>query len=431
MNVFLTFGGGKRNFVEAAKRLEIEAKDTQIFDTVICYFDKDLLKFKDFWEKHGQFINENPRLYGYAIWKPFLILHVLEKMNYGDKLFYADAGCQFDLDCENPKLLYEELLFCSKGQDVIATYSNSDRNMNKRDIIVQMNMTEHPLVNGPQIQTTTFILKKTERVMEFVRHWYGLCCDYHLIDDSPSITPNTSDYDEHRHEQSVFSLLLKKMDMYDPHNYEECNMEKVICLNRNRTGASYPACRVTGSMFYNFNNGDQYIGGTQIIHMSNLIRSINPEYIVETGFASARTCATMVQSCRVRPIQHYLVCDINYLDSSFQNYFAIMCPYIYFCTGSTQTIFTEAFLKEQFPTNKIDWVTIDGDQTYDGILHELTVLLPFVRKNGIIYVVGDQNTRPQLYQACNKFKELNRDKIVCYTDTIQNKRIEYYRPFFF
>lgn len=59
-------------------------------------------------------------------------------------------------------------------------------------------------------------------------------------------------------------------------------------------------------------------------------------------------------------------------------------------------------MKEQFPNNQIGWVTIDGNQTYDDIhdiLHELTVLLPFLMKNCIIYVVGDQNTRPQLNQA--------------------------------
>ena len=103
MSVFLTFGGGTNNFREAAKRLEKQAHATGIFDKVYCYLDEDLKTMNDFWSIHGSFVEKNPRLYGYAIWKPYLILKTLETMKDGERLFYADAGCEFDLDCENQK----------------------------------------------------------------------------------------------------------------------------------------------------------------------------------------------------------------------------------------------------------------------------------------------------------------------------------------
>ena len=430
MSVFLTFGGGKKNFHEAAKRLEKQAHATGIFDKVYCYLDEDLKTMNDFWSIHGSFVEKNPRLYGYAIWKPYLILKTLETMKDGERLFYADAGCEFDLDCENPKENYEKLVNYYKNQLVHASYCNLEKSMTKMDLIVQLSMKDHPEINTSQIQTTAFILTKCDKILEFVRLWYALCGNYHLINDMPSTIPNAPKYDEHRHEQSIFSILLKKMNFFQYFKGTERNpknnVESVICLNRNRSGVPFPACRVTGSPFYNFNDGDAFICGKQVIHMSNLIRSIEPEYIVETGFASGRTSATMVQSCRTKSIQNYVVCDNDYLKSPFQNYFAVMCPYINFCTGSTDEILTPDFLKEQFP-KKIDWVTIDGADTYKGIVHELTVVMPFVRSGGIIYVVGDQLTRPFIKDACNEFKKIYDSKIIVEEEYINRKLIEFYR----
>jgi len=49
-----------------------------------------------------------------------------------------------------------------------------------------------------------------DKTRELVNRWYEFCCDYHLIDDSPSVVPNLPEFIEHRHDQAVFSLLTKK-----------------------------------------------------------------------------------------------------------------------------------------------------------------------------------------------------------------------------
>ena len=99
MNHFLTFGAGKK-FIQAKDRLVIQAEKTGIFDYVVSYIDEDLKEIPEFWDKHGDFVTRNPRMYGYGIWKPYLIIRQLEQMNVGDRLFYADSGCDFDLDCQ-------------------------------------------------------------------------------------------------------------------------------------------------------------------------------------------------------------------------------------------------------------------------------------------------------------------------------------------
>ena len=48
----------------------------------------------------------------------------------------------------------------------------------------------------------------------FLKKWYNLCCNYNLLDDSESISPNCEYFKEHRHDQSIFSLLTKKYNIY-------------------------------------------------------------------------------------------------------------------------------------------------------------------------------------------------------------------------
>ena len=55
-----------------------------------------------------------------------------------------------------------------------------------------------------------FFIKKTPENIEFIKKWYSLCCIYNLIDDSSSIEKNDSSFIEHRHDQSIKSLLAKQ-----------------------------------------------------------------------------------------------------------------------------------------------------------------------------------------------------------------------------
>jgi hypothetical protein len=57
---------------------------------------------------------------------------------------------------------------------------------------------------------TTFILKKCNHTMKLVNEWYKYSSIYHLIDDSKSNAKNDDIFYEHRHDQSIFSLIRKK-----------------------------------------------------------------------------------------------------------------------------------------------------------------------------------------------------------------------------
>jgi hypothetical protein len=71
-----------------------------------------------------------------------------------------------------------------------------------------MNTYEH--LNSIQLMATSFILKKCDHTMKLVNEWYKYSSIYHLIDDSESNLKNDDMFCEHRHDQSIFSLIRKK-----------------------------------------------------------------------------------------------------------------------------------------------------------------------------------------------------------------------------
>jgi len=429
MKRFFTFGAG-RKFIEAMERLVNQATQTDMFDEISSYNDTDLKSMSEFWDIHGKFVLSNPRMYGYGIWKPYLVMKELEGLSDGDILFYADSGCEFDLDCENSKEEFEKLIVNLKSHKFIATLCNMDKNMNKMDTVFGLEMQDHPEFLTEQIQATTFVMEKCERTTAFVKEWYELCCNYHLINDEASIIPNRPDYDDHRHEQSVMSLLLKKREFYPIP--KEISLESVICMSRNRSGGYFPACRVTGSSFYSLYFGDEFIEGNQIIQMSRLVRKYNPQYILETGFGSGRTAATMIQSCRVLPILKYVNCDNNYnlyypVSCNFSKYCRDMCPFFKTFEKRSSDFLRSGYLKVEFPDG-LDWFTVDGDPNYAGCLCELVSVLPHMKQGGIIYIVADRTKTKNVdvRDACDFFAEIYEPRLTKVLNDVVGKEICYF-----
>jgi hypothetical protein len=76
-----------------------------------------------------------------------------------------------------------------------------------------------------------FLVCNETRVL--VNEWYEISSDYHNIDDSESIIPNFECFLEHRHDQSIFSLLTKKYNIFSKKTLYEA-----VYYIRNRTGKS-------------------------------------------------------------------------------------------------------------------------------------------------------------------------------------------------
>jgi len=237
---FLTFGGGPMNYLDAVDRLMAQAKSLQLFDFLFGMKENDLKADIPFWTRHQNFILKNYRGFGYWIWKPYLIKKVLDQMKEGDILCYCDCGNELDI---RKKKRLEELISTVQTELLLGSYPTPIRipflneiNWNKKDLLIFMHIddTMTDILYTNQRQASSLIIKKCNKTVSFVNEWNDIVYNhYHLIDDSPSIERNHECFIEHRHDQSVFSLLSKKH-----HLFSETLVDTAIDVFRNRSGTS-------------------------------------------------------------------------------------------------------------------------------------------------------------------------------------------------
>ena len=249
---FLSFGSPSNNYHEALERICNQAKSMNIFEKVIGLTEKDLINDSEFWNKHQNFILENSRGYGYWLWKPYIIKKTLESINNEDILLYLDSGCELNSNGLNKLLKYIELV---KIKKIIGTKGgSSDYNYTKMDLIKYLNMENNiDLLKKNHMQPGCVLIMKCNETVNLYNEYYEIGSNnYHFINDNPSIEKNFDGFKEHRHDQSIFNLLVKKYNLInydlDPtdwgygheakNNYLKNGIEYPIWTCRNRTGKS-------------------------------------------------------------------------------------------------------------------------------------------------------------------------------------------------
>ena len=233
----LTFGGGEQKYHDAAIRVSDELLQTKLFDKIITYTDQDLQNDDEFWKKHKNFIENNRKGYGFWLWKPYIIMKIMQTMNDNDILVYLDAGCvainePLTTDC------FESLINkCKQCQMVYTSTYYLEKLWSKMDLFNRLNMVNYAAMNTIQHQATFLIIKKTKLMMDFITDWYTISQNYHNIDEM-SILQNYILFEEHRHDQSVFSLLIKSDKYKDAVNNEDNVIHNTFpfILCRHRSG---------------------------------------------------------------------------------------------------------------------------------------------------------------------------------------------------
>lgn len=211
---FITFANEK--FEGALKRITRQVSLLNIFDVIRPYTEKDLESFTDFWDRHGEFVKNNPKGHGYWIWKSYLTLRTLHEMNDGDILVYADAGCEINYEgIEKLESFFNLVKTNNKG---FLSFQLNDLMYHHEERWTKMDLFRHFGVEhfrpSLQLHATYFVLEKCPNTMKIATMWYSTVHNYHFIDDSPSVAPNDMYFYEHRHDQSVFSLVRK---MHESH----------------------------------------------------------------------------------------------------------------------------------------------------------------------------------------------------------------------
>jgi hypothetical protein len=135
-------------------------------------------------------------------------MKTLNKMNEGDILMYIDSGCEVIRNEETKQKIIELANRCNENNIIYTTTGQIEKKWMKMDLFKDMKLDE-AAKESEQNAATAIIMKCSEITRNFTSDWYQLCCNYHYIDDSPSILENDPSFRDNRHDQTAFSLLLK------------------------------------------------------------------------------------------------------------------------------------------------------------------------------------------------------------------------------
>lgn len=218
-------------YATTLERFRSQAIGMGVYDNIITYTENDL--DRSFKEKVGPWLKgKGTKGYGYWSWKPQIILQTLQNMQDGDLLQYTDAGCHLNVDGKNRLLEYFSmteksnkgiLIFENKPPEPPLIYDGrplfewNESMWCKGDLIDHLSVRGNvDILKSPVRGAGIIFFRKSRFVEHFINRWLSVIySDFNLINDAPSKSPNEPDFRDHRHDQSIFSILSKLENIHD------------------------------------------------------------------------------------------------------------------------------------------------------------------------------------------------------------------------
>ena len=176
-------------------------------DKVIGYTPKDI--DAEFREKNKDILAAK-KGNGFYLWKPYFLNKAYKELEDGDYLIYTDAGSiyinkiQYLIDCMEKEEM--DIMTFSLEKEML------ERKYNKRDAFVLMGCDIPEYANTPQSIGGYVVLKKSPFVEKFLKEDLEYAQDPRIITEQENTQgkPNYPDFVVHRHDQAVWSLMVKK-----------------------------------------------------------------------------------------------------------------------------------------------------------------------------------------------------------------------------
>lgn len=215
----VTFGGGLEKYRNAARALANDACECGFFKEVFLYTDLQpsqkyvhenlIIRIPDWSEEDFQFIRNNTRGFGFWLWKPIIINSVLSSMMEGDFIVYLDGGCE--ISPLGTKRLHQYINICNESGGLFFHLEHNEEKFTKNELLEYLNTPEEQRVS-PQIQATIFVIKNCQETRALAEKWLTLSRldSMRLLTDEKSPSKQSNQFIDHRHDQSILSLLVKE-----------------------------------------------------------------------------------------------------------------------------------------------------------------------------------------------------------------------------
>ena len=146
---------------------------------------------------------------GYWLWKPYIINKtMIEKLKYGDYLIYTDAAILY----MNSTRLIINFMKEHKAKIWGNKLTLKERTWTKRDALILMDADTPYYYDTNQYQANIQVYQKSKYAIKFIQDLLKYSQDVRIITDDNNVMgkENLPGFRENRHDQTVFSLLLKK-----------------------------------------------------------------------------------------------------------------------------------------------------------------------------------------------------------------------------
>ena len=212
--LLLSFADGTDEFVRAGERLEGQAKRFGLFSEVVVL---DAAKVASLSEEYASHVADWQLLDRFPIYfraaKAFAVKAALEG-NFGDfdVVLYVDAGCELNFNSWTKQVLEREIISSYNKGGLAEQIRMPEYLWTKPSLARALNSTEENLISG-QMQATWSFWRVNSANLNTARLWCELSNPDLGYWQDPREPCCLGHNHNHRRDQSIFSLLWKKLDM--------------------------------------------------------------------------------------------------------------------------------------------------------------------------------------------------------------------------
>lgn len=226
---FLTFAGGTYAWRATGRRILRQAAASLYFSSAKLLGPED----PDRLHTYGE-LDSSTRGYGHWRWKPQIVYQEMQALPRSiPGLWYVDAGCTIFRSPAARARMVEYLDFGLENG--VGTFFQLPSIYSDLSYTKSLTHSAIPIATNlqaaGQIQATAFFISNTIDGVSLVRKWADLSRQVELFDDSSNVpAPSCPEnlFVDHRHDQSVLSLLVKSEQI--PVLSDELNQERSTTL---------------------------------------------------------------------------------------------------------------------------------------------------------------------------------------------------------
>lgn len=221
--ILVSFGDSRLR--PTGSRLARQARATGWYDRIIVADERWLAR--DFRARYRDRLVFGSPGFGFWVWKPQVILQAMELVEPGDLVHYVDIGCHLNPHGAARLQVYFATALTSET-GVMAFYAGPPGALHeygpgrpvspvrdglwcKGDLLDHLAVRERPdIIDTPIVEAGHVVVRVGAEARDVIAAWAAVpAADFSLIDDTPSRAPNPEGFVQHRHDQSIFSILCK------------------------------------------------------------------------------------------------------------------------------------------------------------------------------------------------------------------------------